>query len=86
MKQAKNNTENKKGDGVYAEKYEIFKMKDYEYKQCYIDDMLNYFFKSAKELNANGIIGLEIITTGKMSSENFQYQTGYLITGMAIKK
>jgi len=80
-------SENKKyNDDVYYSLSQTYRIKDYYYKDCYIDDLLDFLFKSAKELNANGIIKLEIKTITQKSPINGQIQDGLLITGLAIKK
>lgn len=62
-----------------------FKIKDFDYKDCLISDLLDYIFESAKEIGAKGIIKLEIKPISQRSPDSGQNQDGFLVTGLAIK-
>ena len=80
-RQAENQTDN---DSVYSEG-SSFNLKDFEYKNCLISDLLDYLFESAKEMGANGIINLEIKSVVRTSPDSEKTQDGALVTGLAIK-
>ncbi len=64
----------KTSDDLYGASPKSDNPKDYVYKECYLNDLLDNLFSYAKENNANGIINIEIIPT----------QSGIRIIGMAI--
>jgi len=73
-------------DDLYSNQESTYKMKDFDYKSCYVNDLLDFLFESAKKLNAKGIIRLEIKSVTQISPINGQTQDGLLITGLAIKE
>lgn len=72
------NTQNQR-DELYDTSISSDKMKDYDFKKCSINDLLDSMFLIAKENGANGIINIEI---QPIRSTN---QSGIRIVGMGIK-
>lgn len=82
-KKSNNNIEQ---DGIYSQSSTISGLKNYNYKICNMNDLLNSLFESAKELNANGIINLRVLEVNRMAPDNSGLQKGILITGLAIHR
>lgn len=82
-KKSKNNIEQ---DGIYSQSSSVSGLKNYNYKMCDINDLLNSLFGSAKELNANGIINLKVLEVNRMTPDNSGLQRGILLTGLAINR
>jgi hypothetical protein len=71
-------------DPLYSEKPSSFKKKDYDYKSCKLSELLDYMVESARKINANGLIRLEITPIKQISPVNEKVQNGILISGLAI--
>jgi hypothetical protein len=66
-------------DDLYGSSITSDKIKDYDFKNCTLNDLLDNMYSNAKEKSANGIIRIEIQTIKSTT------QSGIRIIGMAIK-
>lgn len=80
-------TENRKyEDNIYAlTSTEFDKPKNYNYKNCELEDLFSELINQAKQKGANGIIKLEIRSISKQGENPKTMQNGIEIVGLAVK-
>jgi len=79
IKNAPVNKNQNQRDNLYYSNETGDKIKDFNFKRCTLNDLLDNMYSDAKEKGANGIIKIEI---QQIKSNN---QSGIRIIGMAIK-